>query len=67
MGVENKTVGGATVPLSCWIQSPGCSWFRSELGFLKGSDGISEEHVSFSNFQGGSHSSSATSDRLGKV
>lgn len=55
------------VPLSCWIQSPGWSWLRWGAGFLKGSDGPSEKLDSFSNFQGGIHSSSAKSDRLGKV
>lgn len=57
----------ATVLLSCWIQSPGWSWLRSGEGFLRGNDGFVEEHDSFSNFQGGIHSSSANSDRLGKV
>lgn len=60
-------VVSTVVPLSCWIQSPGWSSLRSGAGFLKGKVGLSEKHDSFSNFQGGIHSSSANSDRLGKV
>lgn len=65
--VATLLLGGVSLPLSCWIQSPVWSCLRSGAGFLKGNDGLSQKHAMFSNFQGWIHSSSAKSDSLGKV
>ncbi len=55
------------VPLSCWIQSPGWSSQRTVAGFFKGKAAPIGKSTKLSNFHSGSHSSSASSERQGKI